>query len=37
MCFDKNGALKIVEPLRYREFITLEKYPKLVLTGSGGI
>ena len=28
---------KIVEPLRYKEFITLEKYPKFVVTDSGGI
>jgi UDP-N-acetylglucosamine 2-epimerase (non-hydrolysing) len=26
-----------VEPLRYREFITLEKYPKFVITDSGGV
>jgi UDP-N-acetylglucosamine 2-epimerase (non-hydrolysing) len=32
-----NGNFKIVEPLRYKEFITLEKYPKFVLTDSGGI
>jgi UDP-N-acetylglucosamine 2-epimerase (non-hydrolysing) len=32
-----NGAFKIVEPLRYKEFITLEKFPKFVLTDSGGI
>ena len=39
--FDKglasNGAFRIVEPLRYKEFVTLEKYSKLVLTDSGGI
>jgi UDP-N-acetylglucosamine 2-epimerase (non-hydrolysing) len=29
--------LKIVEPLRYREFIALEKRPQFVLTDSGGI
>jgi UDP-N-acetylglucosamine 2-epimerase (non-hydrolysing) len=32
-----NGTFQIVEPLRYKEFITLEKYPKFVLTDSGGI
>jgi len=32
-----NREFKILEPLRYREFITLEKYPKFVLTDSGGI
>jgi UDP-N-acetylglucosamine 2-epimerase (non-hydrolysing) len=35
--FNINGAFKIVEPLRYKEFITLEKSPKFVLTDSGGI
>jgi UDP-N-acetylglucosamine 2-epimerase (non-hydrolysing) len=35
--FVSNGAFKIVEPLRYKEFIALEKYPKFVLTDSGGI
>jgi UDP-N-acetylglucosamine 2-epimerase (non-hydrolysing) len=35
--FTSNGAFKIVEPLRYKEFITLEKYSKFVLTDSGGI
>lgn len=35
--FDKNEKFKIVEPLRYKEFVTLEKYPKFVLTDSGGI
>jgi len=34
---DQNEAFKIVEPLRYKEFITLEKYPKFALTDSGGI
>jgi UDP-N-acetylglucosamine 2-epimerase (non-hydrolysing) len=34
---DQNGAFKIVEPLRYKEFITLEKHTKFVLTDSGGI
>jgi UDP-N-acetylglucosamine 2-epimerase (non-hydrolysing) len=32
-----NGNFKIVEPLRYKEFITLEKYPTFVVTDSGGI
>jgi len=32
-----NGNFKIVEPLRYKEFITLEKYPRFVVTDSGGI
>ena len=32
-----NGKLQMVEPLRYKEFIALEKYPKFVLTDSGGI
>ncbi len=32
-----NGSFKIVEPLRYKEFITLEKYPRFVVTDSGGI
>ncbi len=27
----------MVEPIRYKEFIVLEKYPKFVLTDSGGI
>jgi UDP-N-acetylglucosamine 2-epimerase (non-hydrolysing) len=35
--FNINGTFKIVEPLRYKEFITLEKFPKFVLTDSGGI
>jgi UDP-N-acetylglucosamine 2-epimerase (non-hydrolysing) len=39
--FGVNGSsrqnLKIVEPLRYREFIALEKKPLFVLTDSGGI
>jgi UDP-N-acetylglucosamine 2-epimerase (non-hydrolysing) len=35
--FNTNGAFKIVEPLRYKEFIALEKSPKFVLTDSGGI
>jgi UDP-N-acetylglucosamine 2-epimerase (non-hydrolysing) len=35
--FASNGAFKIVEPLRYKEFITLEKSSKCVLTDSGGI
>jgi len=32
-----NRAFKIVEPLRYREFIALEKNPKFVITDSGGV
>jgi len=35
--FITKKEFKIVEPLRYKEFITLEKYPKFVLTDSGGI
>jgi UDP-N-acetylglucosamine 2-epimerase (non-hydrolysing) len=35
--FISNRTFKIVEPLRYKEFITLEKYAKFVLTDSGGI
>jgi UDP-N-acetylglucosamine 2-epimerase (non-hydrolysing) len=35
--FPLNGEFKIVEPLRYKEFITLEKHPTFVLTDSGGI
>ncbi len=35
--FAPNGNFKIVEPLRYKEFIVLEKYPRFVLTDSGGI
>jgi UDP-N-acetylglucosamine 2-epimerase (non-hydrolysing) len=35
--FVANEAFKIVDPLRYKQFITLEKYPKSVLTDSGGI
>jgi UDP-N-acetylglucosamine 2-epimerase (non-hydrolysing) len=35
--FISNKALSIIEPLRYREFITLEKYSSFVLTDSGGI
>ena len=35
--FIPNEAFKIIEPLRYKEFITLEKYSKFVLTDSGGI
>jgi UDP-N-acetylglucosamine 2-epimerase (non-hydrolysing) len=34
---DVNGNFKIVEPLRYKEFITLEKYARFVVTDSGGI
>ena len=32
-----NGKFQMVEPLRYKEFIALEKCPKFVLTDSGGI
>jgi UDP-N-acetylglucosamine 2-epimerase (non-hydrolysing) len=35
--FLSNGKFQLVEPLRYKEFIVLEKYPKFVLTDSGGI
>ena len=39
--FEVNGParqnFKMIEPLRYREFITLEKRPRFVLTDSGGI
>ncbi len=35
--FASNGAFGIIEPLRYKEFVTLEKYSKFVLTDSGGI
>ncbi len=35
--FISNGRLQMVEPLPYKEFIALEKYPKFVLTDSGGI
>jgi len=39
--FGVNGSnrqnFKIIEPLRYREFIALEKTPQFVLTDSGGI
>ena len=35
--FAPNGVFKIVEPLRYKEFIAVEKCPKFVLTDSGGI
>jgi UDP-N-acetylglucosamine 2-epimerase (non-hydrolysing) len=37
MEFASNRGFKIVEPLRYKEFITLEKSSKCVLTDSGGI
>jgi UDP-N-acetylglucosamine 2-epimerase (non-hydrolysing) len=30
-------ALQIIEPVRYREFLTLEKNARFVLTDSGGI
>jgi len=32
-----NDAFRIVEPVRYREFITLQKNARFVLTDSGGI
>jgi UDP-N-acetylglucosamine 2-epimerase (non-hydrolysing) len=32
-----NGALQIVDPLRYKEFIALEKNSKFALTDSGGV
>jgi UDP-N-acetylglucosamine 2-epimerase (non-hydrolysing) len=32
-----NGRLEITEPLRYKEFIALEKNAKFVITDSGGI
>ena len=32
-----RDALRIVEPVRYREFITLEKNAGFILTDSGGI
>ncbi len=35
--FAPNRSFKLVEPLRYKQFIALEKYPKFVLTDSGGI
>ena len=35
--FFSDAKLQMVQPLRYREFITLEKYPMFVLTDSGGI
>jgi UDP-N-acetylglucosamine 2-epimerase (non-hydrolysing) len=35
--FAPNRNFKIVEPLRYKEFVTLEKYPRFVVTDSGGI
>ncbi len=35
--FCSNERFKIVEPMRYREFIALERYAKFVLTDSGGI
>jgi UDP-N-acetylglucosamine 2-epimerase (non-hydrolysing) len=33
----QSEALQIVEPLRYREFIALEKNARFILTDSGGI
>jgi UDP-N-acetylglucosamine 2-epimerase (non-hydrolysing) len=35
--FVSNSQFKVLEPLRYKEFITLEKYSTFVLTDSGGI
>jgi UDP-N-acetylglucosamine 2-epimerase (non-hydrolysing) len=35
--FITNGNFQMVEPLRYKEFIALEKSPRFVLTDSGGI
>ncbi len=35
--FASSAAFKILEPLRYKEFITLEKCSKCALTDSGGI
>jgi UDP-N-acetylglucosamine 2-epimerase (non-hydrolysing) len=39
--FEGNGSIhrnfKIIEPLRYKEFISLEKRPQFVITDSGGI
>jgi len=35
--FASNRDFKVLEPLRYKEFITLEKYSKFILTDSGGI
>jgi UDP-N-acetylglucosamine 2-epimerase (non-hydrolysing) len=35
--YTAKGNFRIVEPLRYKEFITLEKNPKFVVTDSGGI
>ena len=32
-----NGSFKIIEPVRYREFITLQKNAQFVVTDSGGI
>jgi UDP-N-acetylglucosamine 2-epimerase (non-hydrolysing) len=32
-----NGAFQIIEPVRYREFITLQKNARFVVTDSGGI
>jgi len=32
-----NRKFQMIDPLRYKEFITLEKNPKFVLTDSGGI
>jgi UDP-N-acetylglucosamine 2-epimerase (non-hydrolysing) len=35
--FASSRDFKVLEPLRYKEFVTLEKYSKFVLTDSGGI
>ncbi len=35
--FASNRDFKVLEPLRYKEFITRGKYSKFVLTDSGGI
>jgi len=32
-----RDTFRIIEPVRYREFITLQKYARFVLTDSGGI
>jgi UDP-N-acetylglucosamine 2-epimerase (non-hydrolysing) len=35
--FVSSSQFKVLEPLRYKDFITLEKYSTFVLTDSGGI
>ena len=35
--FVSNGAFQVVKPLRYKEFIVLEKNARFVITDSGGI